>query len=230
MGLRDWLGVLGHGHVPGRGEDGHRLRVRDHQDAPSRSPRRHPERPRQRRPAEDRRDAGRYPAQVVPPQRRVSRPGAVDHPRRGLEGTAHGVGSSRSLSTDTLRTEEGRGRTDRALSFCGTFSRVNLRSMFPPMPTPFRDGEVDAAAVRANVRKWIAAGLGGVLTVGTNGEAALLDDDEADRVIAAARQEVPPDRVLLAGAGHESTRATIAAARRAAAAGADAVLVKTPSV
>jgi 4-hydroxy-2-oxoglutarate aldolase len=41
---------------------------------------------------------------------------------------------------------------------------------------------------------------------------------------------VPADRVLLAGAGHESTRATIAAARRAAAAGADAVLVKTPSV
>ena len=76
----------------------------------------------------------------------------------------------------------------------------------------------------------MAAGLGGVLTVGTNGEAALLEDDEADRVIAAARQEVPSDRVLLAGAGHESTRATIAAARRAAAAGADAVLVKTPSV
>ncbi len=98
------------------------------------------------------------------------------------------------------------------------------------MPTPFRGGEVDADAIRANVRKWIAAGLGGVLTIGTNGEAALLEDDEVDRVIEAARREVPPDRVLLAGAGHESTRATIAAARRAAAAGADAVLVKTPSV
>ena len=98
------------------------------------------------------------------------------------------------------------------------------------MPTPFKDGEVDAAAIRSNVRKWIAAGLGGVVAVGTNGEAVLLDDDEADRVIEAARREVPADRVLVAGAGHESTRATIAAARRAAAAGADAVLVKTPSV
>ncbi|HET7698105.1 MAG TPA: dihydrodipicolinate synthase family protein [Vicinamibacterales bacterium] len=107
---------------------------------------------------------------------------------------------------------------------------MNLRSVFPPMPTPFKDGEVDTAAIQSNVRKWIAAGLGGVLTVGTNGEAALLEDDEADRVIEAARREVPADRVLLAGAGHESTRATIAAARRAAAAGADAVLVKTPSV
>jgi len=98
------------------------------------------------------------------------------------------------------------------------------------MPTPFKDGEVDTAAIRSNVRKWIAAGLGGIVAVGTNGEAALLEDDEADRVIEAARQEVPADRALIAGCGHESTRATIAAARRAAAAGADAVLVKTPSV
>ena len=98
------------------------------------------------------------------------------------------------------------------------------------MPTPFKDGEVDTAAIQSNVRKWIAAGLGGVVTIGTNGEAALLDDDEVERVIEAARREVPADRVLVAGAGHESTRATIAAARRAAAAGADAVLVKTPYV
>jgi 4-hydroxy-2-oxoglutarate aldolase len=96
------------------------------------------------------------------------------------------------------------------------------------MPTPFKDGEVDTAGIRANVRKWIAAGLGGIVAIGTNGEAALLEDDECERIIDAARQEVPRDRVLVAGAGHESTRATIAAAKRAASAGADAVLVKTP--
>jgi len=98
------------------------------------------------------------------------------------------------------------------------------------MPTPFKDGEVDTAAIRGNVRKWMTAGLGGVLACGTNGEATLLEEDEADRVVEAARQEVPRDRVLLAGAGHESTRATISAAKRAAAAGADGVLIKTPSV
>ena len=100
--------------------------------------------------------------------------------------------------------------------------------MFVPMPTPFRAGEVDAAAVGGNVRRWIAAGLGGIVALGTNGEAALLDEDESVRVVEAARPAVPRDRVLIAGAGHESTRATIAAARRLAAAGADAVLVKTP--
>jgi 4-hydroxy-2-oxoglutarate aldolase len=98
------------------------------------------------------------------------------------------------------------------------------------MPTPFKDGEVDPGAVHGNVRRWIAAGLGGIVALGTNGEASLLDDDECDLVVETARQEVPADRVLLAGVGRESTRATIAAARRAAAMGADAVLVRTPSL
>jgi 4-hydroxy-2-oxoglutarate aldolase len=105
---------------------------------------------------------------------------------------------------------------------------VNLRTIFPPMPTPFRDGEVDAEAIRGNVRRWMAAGLGGIVALGTNGEAPLLDEGEAQRVVETVREEVPRDRVLIAGAGHESTRATIAAARRLASAGADAVLVKTP--
>ena len=106
---------------------------------------------------------------------------------------------------------------------------MNLRSVFCPMPTPFADGEVDTAAIQSNIRRWMAAGLGGVVALGTNGEASLLDDDESDRVVEAARRDVPGDRTLIAGVGRESTRATIAAARRAAAAGADAVLVRTPS-
>jgi 4-hydroxy-2-oxoglutarate aldolase len=97
------------------------------------------------------------------------------------------------------------------------------------MPTPFRNGEVHPAAIQGNVRRWMTAGLGGIVALGTNGEAALLDDDENDLVVETARQEVPADRALIAGVGRESTRATIAAARRAAAGGADAVLVRTPS-
>ncbi len=106
---------------------------------------------------------------------------------------------------------------------------MNLRSVFPPMPTPFDDGEVDLPAIGRNIPRWMTAGLGGVVVLGTNGEAALLDDAESDNVVAAARSHVPRDRVLIAGVGRESTRATIAAAERAARAGADAVLVRTPS-
>jgi 4-hydroxy-2-oxoglutarate aldolase len=106
---------------------------------------------------------------------------------------------------------------------------MTLAAVFPPMPTPFADGEVDAKAVSANVTRWIRAGLGGVVALGTNGEAALLDEDESDRVLGAAREAVPRGRLLIAGTGRESTRATIAATRRAAALGADMVLVRTPS-
>jgi 4-hydroxy-2-oxoglutarate aldolase len=65
--------------------------------------------------------------------------------------------------------------------------------------------------------------------LGSNGEAAQLDEDESDRIIEIVRAAVPPDRTLIAGTGRESTRATISATRRAAAAGVGAVLVRTPS-
>ena len=104
----------------------------------------------------------------------------------------------------------------------------NLPGVYPPIATPFKDGEVDYASLRRNVERLMTTGLRGVLALGTNGEAALIDDDEAERIVAAVREGVPEDRVLLAGTGRQSTRATIAATRRAAKAGADAALVLTP--
>ena len=98
------------------------------------------------------------------------------------------------------------------------------------MATPFdAQGDVDPAAIGANVARWIAAGVRGIVALGSNGEAPLLDERESDQVIAAARDAVPADRLLVAGTGRESTRGTIAASRRAATLGADAVLVRTPS-
>ena len=71
--------------------------------------------------------------------------------------------------------------------------------------------------------------LAGLVVLGSNGEAPLLDDAEADAVIETVRANVPHDRTLMAGVGRESTAATIDAARRAARIGADVVLVRTPS-
>jgi 4-hydroxy-2-oxoglutarate aldolase len=107
---------------------------------------------------------------------------------------------------------------------------VNLSGVFPPIATPFdEDGEVDPAGIRSNISRWMRSGLRGIVALGSNGEAPLLDETEADVVIAAARDTVPRDRLFIVGTGRESTRATIGASRRAAALGADAVLVRTPS-
>src|SRR5687768_8119407 len=94
--------------------------------------------------------------------------------------------------------------------------------IYTPIATPFRDdGTVDERALTANVSRWMTTPLTGLVVLGSNGEAASLDDNEADRVVEIVRAGVPQSRPLIAGTGRESTRATIAATRRAAAAGAD---------
>src|SRR5918993_957959 len=102
--------------------------------------------------------------------------------------------------------------------------------IFTPIVTPFTtDDTVDEAALGSNVERWMNTSLTGLVVLGSNGEAAQLDDAEADRVVEIVRERVPRDRPLIAGTGRESTKATIAASARAAAAGVDAVLVRTPS-
>jgi len=102
--------------------------------------------------------------------------------------------------------------------------------IYTPIATPFRDdGTVDERALAANVSRWMTTPLTGLVVLGSNGEAASLEDAEADRVVEIVRAGVPSSRPLIAGTGRESTQATIAATRRAAAAGADAALVRTPS-
>jgi 4-hydroxy-2-oxoglutarate aldolase len=105
---------------------------------------------------------------------------------------------------------------------------MNLPGIYPPIITPFKNGEVDYAGLAHNVGRWMGTGLRGLLVLGSNGEAASIDEDEAERIVATVREGVPRDRVLLVGTGRQSTRATIAATTRAAKAGADAVLVLTP--
>ena len=102
--------------------------------------------------------------------------------------------------------------------------------IFTPIVTPFRtDDTVDEGALQRNVLRWMQTPLTGLVVLGSNGEAAQLDDTEADRVVDIVRRHVPRERPLVAGTGRESTKATMAATARAAAAGVDAVLVRTPS-
>ena len=102
--------------------------------------------------------------------------------------------------------------------------------IYTPIVTPFTaSGDLDERGMLANVDRYLASPLTGLVVLGSNGEAAQLEDDEADRAIGIVRERVPRDRPLLAGTGRESTRATIAACRRAASLGVDAVMARTPS-
>jgi len=105
---------------------------------------------------------------------------------------------------------------------------MDLHGIFPPLVTPFReDGSVDMAAFEANLDSYAAEDLSGYLVLGSNGEAAALEDDEKLALVRSARAR-SRGRTLLAGTGVESTRGTIDLTLRASDLGADAALVLTP--
>jgi 4-hydroxy-2-oxoglutarate aldolase len=107
---------------------------------------------------------------------------------------------------------------------------LNLQGIFAPVVTTFyaNNGEVDVASFAANLRAHITAGVHGIVSNGSTGEAALLDANERAMLTDAAREMVPSDRLLIVGTGAESTRTCLALTKDAAARGADAVLVVAP--
>jgi 4-hydroxy-2-oxoglutarate aldolase len=109
-----------------------------------------------------------------------------------------------------------------------TASVPRLHGVFPAAVTPFdASGALDLPAFTANVERYAQEDLGGVLVLGSNGEAGSLEEDEKLALISAARGPLGK-KTLLAGTGLESTRATIALTRKVADLGADAALVLTP--
>ena len=104
-----------------------------------------------------------------------------------------------------------------------------LRGVLPPLVTPFHpDGALDLASFEANLESYAVEDLAGYVVLGSNGEAASLEEDEKLALLRAARRRAG-SRLVIAGTGLESTRATIAFTAKAADTGADAALVLTPS-
>lgn len=108
---------------------------------------------------------------------------------------------------------------------------LNLSGVLAPVATAFDPvtGDLDVVSHRANMRRWMASPLRGVVVAGSTGEAVLLDDEELGLLVESSRPLVPDDRLMVVGTGAESTRATIRRTAAAAEGGADAVLVKPPA-
>ena len=94
--------------------------------------------------------------------------------------------------------------------------------------TPFRNGNLDEAALARFVDWQITEGTHGLVPVGTTGESPTLDYDEHKRVIDitvdAAKKRVP----VIAGTGSNSTDEAVELSQYAEKSGADAVLIVTP--
>lgn len=103
-----------------------------------------------------------------------------------------------------------------------------LKGIYPPIPTAFgADGSL--APVVSPFLEWLAAaGLDGVVALGSNGEAAALTEPERVKWLSKVRAALPGSLRFIAGTGADSTRATIERTRAAADSGAEAALVITP--
>jgi 4-hydroxy-tetrahydrodipicolinate synthase len=105
-----------------------------------------------------------------------------------------------------------------------------LQGILLPTTTPFDlNQNVDLDGLRANLEKWSNSGITGFVLLGSTGERVHLDEQEYVALIEVARRTVSSNHAFIVGAGQQSTRGTISEIKRAAAAGADAVLVITPS-
>jgi 4-hydroxy-tetrahydrodipicolinate synthase len=109
-----------------------------------------------------------------------------------------------------------------------TVSADRIRGSITALITPFRNGELDEAALR-NIIAWqIGEGTNGLVPVGTTGESPTLSHKEHMRVVELCVQTAAGRVPVIAGAGSNSTREAIELTRHAKDVGADAALSVAP--
>jgi 4-hydroxy-tetrahydrodipicolinate synthase len=100
--------------------------------------------------------------------------------------------------------------------------------VFPAMTTPFNDDEsIDHDTLRAHAQRLEAAGVDGLVPVGTTGESATMTHDEHIEVVETVIDAVD-DVPVIAGSGSNNTREALELSERAADAGADGLLLISP--
>ena len=103
-----------------------------------------------------------------------------------------------------------------------------FKGVFTALVTPFRDGALDEAALVRLVERQVAAGVHGLVPVGTTGETATLTYDEHRRVVERCIETAAGRIPVIAGCGSNCTAEAIELMRHAKTVGADAALVVTP--
>ena len=103
-----------------------------------------------------------------------------------------------------------------------------FRGTFTALVTPFRDDAIDVAAFENLIEGQIAAGISGVVAVGTTGESPTLSHDEREQVIQLAVAIAKKRCVVLAGTGSNATHHAVADTKMAEKLGADGALLVAP--
>jgi 4-hydroxy-tetrahydrodipicolinate synthase len=103
-----------------------------------------------------------------------------------------------------------------------------FKGTYTALVTPFRNGKVDDKAFAQLIERQIAAGVEGIVPVGTTGESPTLNMAEHARVIELAVQIARKRIQVVAGTGSNSTAEAIELSTGAQKAKADALLLVAP--
>src|SRR5213083_3780170 len=103
-----------------------------------------------------------------------------------------------------------------------------FRDTFTALVTPFRDDAIDASAFEKLIEAQIAAGITGIVAIGTTGESPTLSQDERKQVIRLSVATANKRCLVLAGTGSNATQHAVADTRIAEQFGADGALLVAP--
>ena len=103
-----------------------------------------------------------------------------------------------------------------------------FRGTFTALVTPFRNGAIDFAAFEKLIENQIAAGINGIVAVGTTGESPTLSHEERQELIRLAVATAKRRCQVLAGTGSNATRHAVADTKMAEKLGADGALLVAP--
>ncbi len=103
-----------------------------------------------------------------------------------------------------------------------------FRGTFTALVTPFRNGAIDVSAYEKLIEAQIAAGITGIVAVGTTGESPTLSPEEREQLILLAVTSAKKRCIVLAGTGSNSTHHAMADTKMAEKIGVDGALLVAP--
>jgi 4-hydroxy-tetrahydrodipicolinate synthase len=103
-----------------------------------------------------------------------------------------------------------------------------FRGAFTALVTPFRNDAIDVAAFEKLIESQIAAGISGVVAVGTTGESPTLSHEERQELMRLAVATANKRCQVLAGTGSNATQHAVADTKMAEKLGADGALLVAP--
>src|SRR5438477_8654971 len=103
-----------------------------------------------------------------------------------------------------------------------------FRGTFTALVTPFRNGAIDVSAYEKLIETQVAAGITGIVAIGTTGESPTLSPEEREQLIRVAVAKANKRCLVLAGTGSNATQHAVADTRSAEKLGVDAALLVAP--